>query len=177
MVLYLQTSVDPSQILMPAERILHNVDSQLPIPDARTGHKIIEQALWTAKMGIGMLSIFGAIALSLASVGLYGLMSYSVRQRQREISLRMALGAGRGQVLQLILRQGLGMVATGIAIGTMLSFAFGRAVSKMLYGISPSDPISILGASLVLLIIAGLACYLPARTASKLNPLTGLRVA
>jgi len=175
MVLYLRTSDDPTQVLLAAQHVIHEIDPQMPIPDARTGRKIIDQALWTASMGVGMLSLFGLVALGLASIGLYGLLSYSVNQRQREISVRMALGAGRAQVLQLILKQGVRLVAVGIAIGIALSFLSGRALSSALYGVSAADMLSFAGASLVLLLVAGLACYFPARVASKVNPIAGLR--
>jgi putative ABC transport system permease protein len=175
MELYLRTSVDPAQVLLAAQRVIHDIDPQMPIPDVRTGRKLIDQALWTASMGVGMLSLFGLIALGLASIGLYGLLSYSVNQRQREISVRMALGAGRAQVLQLILSQGMFLVSMGIGIGIALSLLAARALSKALYGVSAADALSFLGASLVLLLIAGLACYVPARIASKVDPLAGLR--
>jgi predicted permease len=175
MELYLRTSVDPAQVLLAAQRVIHDIDPQMPIPDVRTGRKLIDQALWTASMGVGMLSLFGLIALGLASIGLYGLLSYSVNQRQREISVRMALGAGRAQVLQLILSQGMFLVSMGIAVGIALSLLAARALSKALYEVSAADALSFVGASFVLLMIAGLACYVPARIASKVNPLAGLR--
>lgn len=175
MVLYVRTTGNSAQMLMPAEHVIHDVDPQMPIPDARTGRKIVEQALWTASMGVGMLSLFGLVALGLASIGLYGLLSYSVNQRQREISIRMALGADRMQVLQLILRQGLRLVSIGIVIGIALAFFSALALSSALYGVGTADTLSFLGASFVLLLISGLACYVPARTASEVNPLSGLR--
>jgi predicted permease len=175
MVLYLRTSVDPTGVLLAAQRVIHDIDPQMPIPDVRTGRKLIDQALWTASMGVGMLSVFGLVALGLASIGLYGLLSYSVNQRQREISVRMALGAGRPQVLHLILGQGMFLVSIGLGIGIALSLVAARALSKALYGVSAADALSFVGASFVLLVIAGLACYVPARVASKVNPLAGLR--
>ena len=175
MVLYLRTSSDPTNVLPAAQRVIHDIDPQMPIPDVRTGRKVIQQALWSASMGVSMLSLFGLVALVLASIGLYGLLSYSVRQRQREISVRMALGAGRAQVLRLVLGQGMLLVGTGVLIGIALSLLSGRAVSRVLYGVSASDPVSLAGASMVLLTVAGLACYLPARAASRVDPLRGLR--
>lgn len=177
MVLYLRTSVDPAQTLLPAERVIHAIDPQMPVPDARTGRKIVEQALWSASMGVGMLSLFGLLALGLASIGLYGLLSYSVNQRRREISIRMALGAGRAGVLRLILGQGMKLVSIGLAIGIALSIVCASALSSTLYGISAMDAASFLGASFVLFLIAGLACYVPARFASRMHPLAGLRSA
>ncbi|HVH85349.1 MAG TPA: ABC transporter permease [Terriglobales bacterium] len=177
MVLYLRTTGDPARALLSSQRVIHDIDPQLPVADARTGRRIIEQALWSASMGISMLLLFGAVGLALASIGLYGLLAYSVKQRQREIGIRMALGAGRGQVLRLILSQGLRLVSVGIGIGILLSIIFGRALSKMLYGVSAGDLPSITAASFVLFLIAGLACYLPARAASNVNPMAGLRAA
>ncbi|HWC20583.1 MAG TPA: ABC transporter permease, partial [Terriglobales bacterium] len=174
MVLYVRTSADPAQILLTTERVIHDLDPQLPVADARTGRKLIKQALWSASMGISMLLLFGAVALGLASIGLYGLLAYSVKQRQREIGIRMALGAGRLQVLSLILRQGLTLVSVGIAIGIGLSVMFGRGLSRMLYGVSSADAVSIAGASLVLLAVASAACFLPARAASRVDPMAGL---
>jgi predicted permease len=175
MVLYLRTSVDPARVLLAAQRVIHDIDPQMPVRDVRTGRKLIDQALWTASMAVGMLSVFGLVALGLASIGLYGLLSYSVNQRQREISVRMALGAGRAQVLQLILGQCMLLVSIGVGIGIALSLVAGRALSKALYGVSAADALSFAGASFVLLMIAGLACYVPARVASQVNPLAGLR--
>ncbi len=175
MVLYIRTAGNSAQMLVPAEHVIHNIDPQMPIPDARTGRKIVEQALWAASMGVGMLALFGVMALGLASIGLYGLLSYSVNQRRREISIRMALGADRMQVLRLILHQGLGLVSIGVIIGIVLALLSAHALSSALYGVSSADAASFLGASFVLLLIGGLACYLPARTASEVNPLLGLR--
>jgi len=175
MVLYVRTSGDAAPMLSTAEHVIHSIDPQMPIPDRRTGRKIMEQALWTASMGVGMLSLFGLLALTLASIGLYGLLSYSVNQRRREISIRMALGAARTQVLRLVLRQGMELIAIGILIGTALSLVCARALSSALYGVSAVDPASFLGASLVLSLVAALACFLPARVASKVDPYAGLR--
>jgi ABC-type antimicrobial peptide transport system permease subunit len=116
-----------------------------------------------------------SLALGLASVGLYGIMACSVSQRRREIGVRMALGASQGDVSLFILRQGMAVVFSGIALGAALAFVFGRALSRFLYGVSASDPLSLGSASLVLLIVAFVACYLPARSATRVNPLVALR--
>ena len=113
---------------------------------------------------------FGLLALGLACIGLYGIMAYSVSQRKREIGLRMALGAPQGSVLRLILKQGMSLVLTGVLLGFAASLLVGRLVSRMLYGVSGSDPVSVAGAALVLLAVALLACYLPARWASRVDP-------
>jgi ABC-type antimicrobial peptide transport system permease subunit len=115
------------------------------------------------------------LALSLASVGLYGVMAYSVNQRRREIGVRMALGAGQGNVMAFVLRQGMTVVLRGIALGVGLAFLIGRALSRFLYGVSGGDLVSIGGPALVLLVAAFAACYLPARSASRVDPLVALR--
>ena len=175
MVLYVKTERDPASILTAVQSEIRNLDPALAVDDLRTGTKIIDQALWGAKMGVGVLGVFGFLALGLASVGLYGIVAYSVNQRRREIGIRMALGAGQGSVLGLILRQGITLVVSGVGLGLVLSTLLGRALSKTLYGIGAIDPLSLGGASLVLLVVAFVACYLPARSASHADPLVALR--
>jgi len=175
MILYVRTERDPSSTLAAVQDEIHNLDPGLAVEDIRTGTKVIEQALWGAKIGVALLGVFGLLALGLASVGLYGIMAYSVHQRRREIGVRMALGAGQGDVSLFILRQGMTVVLSGVALGAGLAFLLGRALSRFLYGVSPSDPVSLAAASLVLLLVAFTACYLPARSASRVDPLVALR--
>jgi len=145
------------------------------VEDIRTGTKVIDQALWWSKIGVGLLGAFGLLAVGLASVGLYGIMAYSVNQRRREIGVRMALGPNQGSVSLLVLRQGMMVVASGVVVGMALSLLLGRALSRFLYGVSGSDPLSLVGASLALVGVAFVACYLPARSASRVDPLVVLR--
>jgi macrolide transport system ATP-binding/permease protein len=175
MVLYVRTERDPASVLTAVQSQIRNLDPALTVDDVRTGTKVIDQALWGAKMGVGLLGVFGFLALGLASVGLYGIMAYSVNQRRREIGIRMALGAGQVRVWGLILRQGMTLVVSGVALGLVLSTLLGRALSKTLYGVGAIDPLSLGGASLVLLLVAFAACYLPARSASRADPLVALR--
>jgi ABC-type antimicrobial peptide transport system permease subunit len=135
----------------------------------------MDQVLWNARIVLAMLGAFGLLALALASVGLYGILAYSVSGRQREIGVRMALGASRSSVLRLMLRQGMTLVCIGTGIGLLLSLLIGRAFSKMLFGLSPADPLSLVSASAVLILIAMLACYLPALAASRMDPIQALR--
>jgi len=175
MVLYVRTERDPSPMITAIQSEIRNIDPALPIDDVRTGTKVIDQALWGTKMGVGLLGVFGLLALGLASIGLYGIMAYAVNRRRREIGIRMALGAGQSSVLSLILRQGMTLVISGVGLGLILSVLLGRALSKFLYGVGPGDLPSLAGASLVLLFVAMIACYLPARRASHLDPLVALR--
>ena len=175
MVLYARTQADPATVLLALQRELRGIDPQVPIEDVRTARKVIDQALWGAKLGVGLLSIFGFLALGLASIGLYGMMAYSVSRRRREIGLRMALGAAQSGVMSLVLRQGMQLVAIGVVIGIAASVLVGRALSTLLFGVSPIDPVSLGAASLVLTLVAFAACYLPARSASRVDPLVALR--
>ncbi len=175
MVLYVRSKGDPQQMLMPVQREIHAVAPAISATDARTGRKIVDQALFGAKVGVTLLSVFGLLALGLASIGLYGIVAYSVNLRRREIGVRMALGAPQSSVLQLVLKQGMSLVLAGVVIGLAGSLAAGRLISRALYGASPSDPISLGGAVIVLLTVALVACYLPARSASRLDPLGTLR--
>lgn len=174
MILYVRTERDPSATLAAVQGEIRSLDPGLAVEDIRTGTKVIDQALWGAKIGVSLLGVFGLLALGLASVGLYGIMAYSVNQRRREIGIRMALGAGQVSVLRLILRQGMMLVISGVGLGLLLSFLMGRALSKFLYGVGGYDPVSLIGASLVLLTVAMVACYLPARRASQVDPLVAL---
>lgn len=173
--LYVRVAGDPAAVLAEVPREIKGLAPQVEISDIRTGAKLMDQILWSARMVLGLLGVFGLLALILASVGLYGLLAYSVRGRQREIGVRMALGASRSAVLRLVLRQGMMLVAIGVAIGLGLSLLLGRAFSKMLFGLSPADPLALFGASATLLLVALFASYLPALTASRMEPMKALR--
>jgi putative ABC transport system permease protein len=175
MTLYVRSKGDPREILTPVRRELHAAAPQVYSNDVRTGREIVDGGLFQARMGVALLTVFGVLALGLASIGLYGIMAYSVSLRKREIGLRMALGAAQANVLRLILKQGLSLVVTGVLIGFVAALLVGRLLSRMLYGISASDPVSLTGAAAVLFAVALLACYLPARWASRVDPLVALR--
>lgn len=177
MILYARSERDASTVLAAVQAEIHSLDPGLPVEDMRTGTKVIDQALWWSKMGVGLLGVFGLLALGLASVGLYGIMAYSVNQRRREIGVRMALGAGERSVSLLVLRQGMTVVASGVVTGMVLALLLGRVLSRFLYGVSGSDPVSLAGAAFALLAVAFVACYLPARSASRIDPLVALREA
>lgn len=173
--LYVRSAGDPSLLLTEVQSGIKEVDPSVQVTDVRTGAKLVNQVLWNARIVLGMLGIFGLLALALASVGLYGILAYSVSSRRREIGVRMALGASRFDVLRLVLRQGMMLVAIGVSLGLAISLLVGRAFSRMLFGLSPADPLSLLGASAVLLLVAALACYLPALAASRMDPMQALR--
>ena len=131
--------------------------------------------LWIVKIGAALFGVFGAIALMLAVVGVYGVKAYAVACRTREIGIRMALGAHRRDVFALIMRQGAMQTALALGAGLLLSLAAGRVLAKILYDVSPSDPLSLIIATLMLASAALLACFFPANRATRVNPITALR--
>jgi predicted permease len=173
--LYVRTAGDPAGMLGEVQREVRQLDAKVEVTDSRTGGKLMDQILWSARIVLSLLGVFGLLALALASVGLYGLLAYTVTGRQREIGVRMAIGASRSAVLRLILRQGMLLVCIGVGIGLALSLLIGRVFSRMLFGLSPADPVSLAGASFALLAVAFLACYLPALRASRMDPMKSLR--
>ena len=122
-----------------------------------------------------MFGVFAGLALVLAAVGLYGVLSYTVAQRSHEIGIRMAMGARRGNVLGLMVGQGIRIAALGAGIGAVAALAGGRVLSSLLYGVSPRDPVVLLGAALIPLVVAAVASYVPARRAAKVDPVVALR--
>jgi putative ABC transport system permease protein len=126
-------------------------------------------------MAANVLGSFGVLALILAAIGIYGVMSYVVAGRTREIGLRMALGAQLRHVRQLILRQGMMLAGIGLILGLAVVFVLARFLTSMLYGVSPSDPVTFVGISFLLAMVALLACYLPARRAARIDPMIAIR--
>ena len=151
------------------------VEKNLPIYDVKTLTQQVQESAGGDRMFAWLVSSFGLLALLLASVGLYGLVAYSTVRRTAEIGIRMVLGAHHGEVLTLVIREALRLTALGVVIGLALALAAGRAVSSMLYGVSAADPLAILGASLLMFFAASLAGFLPARRASRVDPMVALR--
>jgi len=175
MILYVRSQGDPAAVLPAVQRQVADLDPNIRISDVRTGAKLIEQVLFGPRVGVALLGVFGLLALLLASVGLYGAMAYSVTRRRKEIGLRMALGATRAAVLRVVLRDGMALVCYGTLAGLAACLLIGRALSRALFGLSAADPVSLAAASLELILVALVACYLPARSATQIDPLTALR--
>jgi predicted permease len=173
--LYVRAARDPGPVLGEVQREVKALAPKVEISDTRTGARFMDQILWGARIVVSMLGVFGLLALVLASVGLYGLLAYMVRGRQREIGVRMALGASRPAILLLVLRQGMVLVCAGVGIGLALSLIISHAFARMLFGLNPADPLSLAGASSALILVAALACYLPALAASRMDPMGALR--
>jgi predicted permease len=175
MVLYVRSQGDPATVLASVQHQIGDLDPNVRISDVRTGAKLIGQVLFGPRVGVALLGVFGSLALALASVGLYGVMAYSVTRRRKEIGLRMALGASRAAVLRVVLREGMALVCYGILAGLAACLLIGRALARTLFGLGSFDPVSLGTASLVLMLVALVACYLPARSATQIDPLAALR--
>jgi predicted permease len=152
-----------------------SVNPNLPLANVRTMEEILESSMARTSFTLTMLGIAAAVALVLGVVGIYGVISYSVAQRTREIGVRMALGAARRDVNRLVLREGVPLIVTGVAVGLLAAFGLTRLMSALLFGVSPVDPVTFASVSLALGAVALVASYLPARRASSLDPTEALR--
>jgi len=150
------------------------VDANQPVHDFRTMEVRIRTSLWPQRFAVTLLGVFAGMALLLAAVGLYALISFSVAQRTRELGIRMALGAGSSDVLRLVILQGMGMVGIGLAIGLVAALTLNYLMSSLLYGVHSSDPVTYFGVAAGLGGVALLACYIPARRAMRVDPIVAL---
>jgi ABC-type antimicrobial peptide transport system permease subunit len=175
MSLVARTQAAPASVAQSIQRALYAVDPTQPVFDIKTMEERLDDSVAQRRFNMLLLGLFAALALILASIGIYGVISYSVTQRTREIGLRLALGAQRSDVLRLIIAQGLRLTVIGLAAGVMAALAIGKLISSLLYGINAHDPLTFLTTVFVLSAIALLACWLPARRASRLDPLIALR--
>ena len=174
--LVVRTNTNPEPLIGPVRAQIQPIDKNLAFTNAQTVQQILGQGLWAARMGAALLGLFGALALILASIGIYGVLAYSVAQRTSEIGLRMALGAQPSQVLALVLRQGMLLALIGATAGILVALPVARQAAGLLYGVSATDPLTYVGITLLLMAVALLACYLPARRATRIDPLVALRV-
>ena len=166
---------DPKALVGAVRREVQALDPTLPIGAIATMEENIAASLATRRLTMSLLGAFAGLALVLASVGIYGVMALSTTQRTRELGIRLALGASRGDVLRLILGQGITLIGIGLAAGLLGAFAASRAVNSLLYGVGSLDAAALLGSFLMLAVVAFIACYLPARRASQVDPIEALR--
>ena len=173
--LLVRTAAEPTSVVPALQARLHELEPAITIFNVRTLSEHVGSSLYVERMESTLLVFFGLLALGLTAVGIYGVVAYSVAQRTREVGIRMALGAQRGDVLKLILMKGLALIAWGTALGLIGCYWLSRLVSSQLYGVTPYDPLSFATAAVVLVGVAMLASYIPARRATKVDPLVALR--
>ncbi|HVA18111.1 MAG TPA: FtsX-like permease family protein, partial [Candidatus Dormibacteraeota bacterium] len=173
--IHLRVSGNPLAYVGAAENAVHSLDADLPLSDVATLQSRIELNSTTQRIGGVFVGGFGFLALILAAVGVYGVLAYTTRQRTHEIGIRMAFGAEPRHIFALVLRQGAILAFVGIAIGLAASFVLTRALTDELFGVSPTDPLTYAGVGILLLAVALVACYLPARRAMRTDPMAALR--
>jgi putative ABC transport system permease protein len=158
-----------------ARNEVRQMDPTLPVANVRSMNDVVAAALATPRLTGWLLAAFAAIALALAAVGIYGVLAYLVSQRTQEIGIRLAIGADRSEVLRMILRQGLTLAVSGVAVGVAAAFLLTRLMQSLLYEVQPADPVTFLAVPVILLAVSLVASYVPALRATRVSPLIALR--
>lgn len=175
MVILVRTSSEPTAMFPALQRSVWAIDPNQPISEVSTMEQIVSESVAKPRFNMFLMGLFGGLALILAVVGIYGLLSYVVTQRTHELGIRMALGADRKEILKLVLRQGVTLAVVGEAIGLICAFTLARLIKGLLFGVGPADASTFVGVAAGVIIVALLACYIPARRATKVDPLVALR--
>jgi putative ABC transport system permease protein len=170
-----RTSGDPASITPALRRELAAMDKNLPLYNVRTMEQVLSDSISRRRFQMILIVAFAGVGMLLAAVGIYGVISYSVAQRRHEIGVRMALGARAADILRLVVGQGLGLTLAGVGLGLAGAFVLTRVLASLLYGVSATDPLTFACVSLALLGVAMLACLVPARRATKVDPMIALR--
>jgi len=173
--LSVKTKVAPAGVVNAIRGTVRDLDNTLAVYHVRTMDEVIADNMQNTSLQAFLLSVFAGLALLLAAVGLYGVMSYLVTQRTHEIGIRMALGAQPGDVMRMVLRQGIALALAGVVAGAVAGLVLTRAMGSLLYGVSAADPVSFAGAAVLLVLVALIACYIPARRATRVDPIVALR--
>lgn len=171
----IRTASDPTKVAAAIRRAVGEVDRDQPVIQIRTMDNVISESIWREHFSASMMGIFATIALVLAAVGIYGVLAYSVSRRTHEIGIRSALGATRGDILRLVVREGMVLALIGVGAGIVVALGLTRLMAGLLYGVRPRDPLTFVALSLLLAAVALLATYLPARRAAKVDPMVALR--
>ncbi|MDQ3687468.1 MAG: ABC transporter permease [Acidobacteriota bacterium] len=175
MALAVRTRANPESLAAAVREQVRELDPNQPVTAVRTMSEVVSRSVWQPRLYTILFGVFAGVALLLASVGIYGVMSYAVSQRTREIGIRMALGAQRGDVLRLVIRQGMWLVLIGVGIGVLASLLLTGLMQSLLFGVGATDPVTFAGVAVLLAAAALIACYIPARRATKVDPMVALR--
>jgi putative ABC transport system permease protein len=175
LILLFRSASDPAQVVSAVRHEIHELDAQLPIYDVKTMNQVLHTAVARPRFMTFLLCVFATVAVLLATIGIYGVMSYTVAQNTREMGIRLALGAQASDIFKLVVGQGVILVLLGVFIGTAAALGLTRLMTSLLFGVTATDPLTFIGVSLTLVVVALLACYLPARRATKVDPLVALR--
>jgi len=173
--LAVRTHGDPGAVYGAVRSLVEQIDPELPVHDMRPMEQVVAETMASRRLTLWLVGAFAALAFVLASVGIYGVMSYAVTERVHEIGVRMALGAQRRDVLRLVVGHGMRHAAIGLLLGSVAAFLAARAMTTLLFGIRPGDPLTYIGIALVLALAALVACYIPARRATSVDPMVALR--
>jgi len=175
MALMVRTDVDSQSMAGVLREEIRKLDAETPIAEIKTMDRVVSESVSRRRFQMFLLSVFAGVAAVLAAIGIYGVVSYSVTERTNEIGIRLALGAARSDVFRMVLKQGMIPALTGVSVGLVGAFALARLIRNLLFGVSPSDPATLFVISMVLTIVALLACWIPARRATKVDPMLALR--
>jgi putative ABC transport system permease protein len=171
----LRTEGDPTTVMGSVRQAVAEIDSREVVYNVQTMNEVVSNSFAARRLSMMLLGVFAALALVLACVGIYGVISYLVGQRTHEIGVRMALGAQRRDVLRLVIGHGTRMALIGVAIGIVAALGLMRLMANQLFGVSAHDPLTFVGVGVLLIIVAVAACYIPARRAMRVDPMIALR--
>ncbi|MEJ7709990.1 MAG: FtsX-like permease family protein [Pyrinomonadaceae bacterium] len=170
-----RAAASPTGLINAVRAQIRKLDPQQPVIEVKTMDQIVAASIWQPRLYTILFGVFAAIAMLLSAIGIYGAMTCSVTQRIHEIGIRMALGALAGDVLKMVIKQGMMLALIGVTIGLVAAFALTRVLSSLLYGVTATDPMTYVIVALLLASVALLACYVPARRATKVDPMVALR--
>jgi putative ABC transport system permease protein len=175
MSLVVRSSVEPANLSGSVRQIVNEVDKSVPVSSVQTMDHIVSQSITQPRFNLFLLGLFSAVAMLLSAAGIYGVTAYTVTQRTHELGIRLALGAQVGDVLKMILGQGMAVIGVGLVLGLVSAFGLMRLLRSLLFGVGENDPVTFVAITGLLLLVAVVACYIPARRATKVDPLEALR--